>query len=652
MFISSTARPARSRLAHVLRRFAAVLATAAAIAAGGAQPADAQTRNRLLVVQYQLVSQMAVAGGTEYVFRARLYNSGPAIPGAVARLTGTSDAASLVDDSLVFGPIGRNQAAWSTDTASIFRFGRWRDLLGDYRWSVTIDAANRPPSADAGPDQTITTGGVVTLDGSGSTDPDGDALTYAWQVVQAPAGSTAAPDDPTAAGPSLTIDLPGTYVISLTVRDSAGSQATDTVTLSTTNTPPVARAGGDQTVVVGQTASLDGLGSSDADGDPLTYAWTVLSMPAGSAASLQNATTAAPSLTTDVPGDYVVQLIVSDGSAVSAADTVTVSTTNSAPVADAGPDPSAVVAGLPVTLDGSASFDADGHPLTFAWSLLSVPPGSTSTLANAAAAVTTFTPDVPGMYVAQLIVHDGFVASTPDTVSIDVRPAPPRVTISATVPDASEAGRAPGTVTVSRSGSRTLPLTVTLRLAGAAVEGVDYEPLGGPVFTVTIPAGQASADVAIVPRPDNLVEAPAEDVVVRVEPDAAYLDDPLQAATVTIADDPAVVSVLAADASAAEFGPDGVDTGRFDISRMGGDGAAPLVVTFDVAGTAAPGADYTSLNGNPVTVVIPANVSTVSVFVVPVADGVADPNETVVATLTTSAAYVIGGTGTATITIR
>ncbi len=652
MFTSRSDVPARSRLRFPRGRLAMILALAVALAAGGVQPLGAQTRNRLLVVQYQLVSQTAVAGGTEYVFRARLYNFGPAIPGAVARLTGVSDAASLVDDSLVFGAIGRNQAAWSTDTASVFRFGRWRDLLGDYRWNVTVNASNRPPTADAGLDQTVAAGAVATLDGSGSTDPDGDALAYAWQVVQAPAGSAATPDDPTAVRPGLTIDLPGIYVVSLTVRDTAGNQATDTVTLSTANTPPVARAGSDQTVVVGQIASLDGLGSSDADGDPLAYAWTLLSAPAGSAAALQNATSATPLLATDMPGDFVVQLVVSDGTAVSAADTVTVSTTNSAPVADAGTDPSPVVAGLPVTLDGSASADADGQPLTYAWSLLSVPAGSSAALTGASTVVTTFTPDVPGTYVAQLIVRDGFVASAPDTVSIDVLPAPPRVSTTATVPDAAEFGRAPGIVTVSRSGSRTLPLTVTLRVTGSAAEGVDYEPLGGPVFTVTIPAGEAFVDVAIVPRPDNLVEAPAEDVVVRVEPDATYLDDPLKAAVVTIADDPAVVSIVAADPSAAEFGPDGADTGRFDISRVGGDGAAPLVVTFDVAGTATPGADYTSLNGNPVTVVIPANVSTVSVFVVPLADVVADPNETVTANLTTSSSYVVGGTGTATITIR
>ncbi len=652
MVMSTTAPSARRRPGRALRRLAAVLIAAAALVAGGTQPLDAQARNRLVVVQYQLVSQTAVAGGTEYVFRARLYNFGPAIPGAVARLTGSSDAASLVDDSLVFGPIGRNQAAWSTDTASIYRFGRWRDLFGDYRWSMTIAAANRPPTADAGLDQTVTTGAVATLDGGGSTDPDGDALTYAWQVVQAPAGSAAAPDDPAAVRPGLIIDLPGVYVVSLTVRDTAGNQASDTVTLSTVNTPPVARAGSDQTVVVGQTASLDGLASSDADGDPLTYAWTLLSAPSGSAAALQNATTATPLLATDVPGDFVVQLVVSDGTAVSAADTVTISTTNSVPVANAGPDPSPVVAGLPVTLDGSASADADGQPLTYAWSLLSVPAGSGAALTSASTVVTTFTPDLPGTYVAQLIAHDGFAASAPDTVRIEVLPAPPRVSISATTPGAAEFGRVPGLVTVTRTGSFALPLTVSLRVSGSAVDGVDYDPVGGPVFTVTIPAGQASADIAIVPRPDNLVEAPAENVVLRVEPDAAYLDDPTESAVVTIADDPAVVSILAADASAAEFGPDGVDTGRFDISRMGGDNTVPLVVTFDAFGTATPGADYTSLNGNPVTVVIPANLSTVSVFVVPLADSLADPNETVTATLTTSPAYVIGGTGTATITIR
>lgn len=90
------------------------------------------------------------------------------------------------------------------------------------------------------------------------------------------------------------------------------------------NTLPVADAGDDQTVTAGDSVMLDGNGSSDDDGDPLTYTWTFDSRPEGSMAELSAADTAMASFTTDEAGDYVVQLIVNDGKEDSAPDTVTV----------------------------------------------------------------------------------------------------------------------------------------------------------------------------------------------------------------------------------------------------------------------------------------------------------------------------------------
>jgi hypothetical protein len=91
-----------------------------------------------------------------------------------------------------------------------------------------------------------------------------------------------------------------------------------------TNTKPVANAGPDQTIFVDNTANLDGSGSSDADGDTLTYQWSLTSVPAGSAATLSNSTTASPSFIADLHGTYVAQLIVNDNIVDSDPDTAEV----------------------------------------------------------------------------------------------------------------------------------------------------------------------------------------------------------------------------------------------------------------------------------------------------------------------------------------
>lgn len=86
----------------------------------------------------------------------------------------------------------------------------------------------------------------------------------------------------------------------------------------------VANAGSGQNVTTGAVVSLDGSKSTDANGEVLTYKWTLLSKPAGSTAVLSSASTVKPTFTADVSGTYVVQLVVSDSKVSSAAVSVSI----------------------------------------------------------------------------------------------------------------------------------------------------------------------------------------------------------------------------------------------------------------------------------------------------------------------------------------
>jgi hypothetical protein len=192
--------------------------------------------------------------------------------------------------------------------------------------TITGSTANGPPVADAGPAQNVTIPTTVFLDGSGSSDPDGDALAYSWSFSSRPDGSTATLAGPTTVTPNFSPDLAGVYVVSLVVNDGQLDSAPDTVqiTAATGNSAPIADAGPAQEVLVGDTVTLDGSGSSDADGDPLTYSWSLTTRPTGSVAALADPTTVSPTFTADVAGVYVASLVVNDGALDSTSDTVSV----------------------------------------------------------------------------------------------------------------------------------------------------------------------------------------------------------------------------------------------------------------------------------------------------------------------------------------
>lgn len=292
--------------------------------------------------------------------------------------------------------------------------------------TVTAASGNSAPVANPGGNQNVTTGNPVTLDGSASSDADGNTITYSWAFVFRPFGSQAALSNPSAAKPTFTPDMDGQYVLALIVFDGTTFSApvTITITASTNNSTPIANPGVDQNVAIGNLVTLDGSQSSVSGSATLTYSWSFVSKPAGSEAELSSLTAVKPTFLPDVSGDYVISLIVHDGIVSSSPVTVTItaSIANSAPVAHAGVDQNVAI-GSTVTLDGSASSDADGDNLVFSWSFTSRPEGSNATLSSTSAVKPTFMADMEGDYVLRLVVNDGLVNSHPTSVTISAATA-------------------------------------------------------------------------------------------------------------------------------------------------------------------------------------------------------------------------------------
>ena len=294
--------------------------------------------------------------------------------------------------------------------------------------TVIASGVNAPPVANAGVNQNVVAGAMVTLDGSTSGDANLDPLTYKWVLVAKPAGSAAALSSTSSAQPTFTADLAGVYVASLVVNDGKVDSVltTVTVTASLVNAAPVANAGPNQNVVLASVVTLNGAGSTDANYDPLTYKWALVSKPVNSVAALSSTSGATPTFTADLVGVYVATLIVNDGKVDSAMSAITINAAaaNVAPVANAGVAQSLTRTGgsVVVTLNGTGSTDANGDVLTYRWVLTTQPAGSTAALSSTSVAQPTFTATVAGVYVATLVVNDGKVDSAaPSTVPITVQ---------------------------------------------------------------------------------------------------------------------------------------------------------------------------------------------------------------------------------------
>ena len=292
--------------------------------------------------------------------------------------------------------------------------------------TITVNSASTPPTpptANAGAAQAITLpNNVVTLNGSGSSDPSGTITGYAWTEVSGPNAASLG----SASGVSTTAGglVQGTYVFQLTVTDNNGLSGTAnvTVTVYPAPMPPVANPGPAKTITLPTNAvALNGSGSTDASGTITSYQWTQVSGP--TTAQIGSPSGISTNIDGLVQGTYVFQLKVSDNTGQSGTATVTI-TVNAAltpPVANAGQAQTITLPTNSVTLNGSGSTDASGTISGYAWTQVSGP--SAATFGSASGVSTTAGGLVQGVYVFQLKVTDNNSLSSTATVTITVNAA-------------------------------------------------------------------------------------------------------------------------------------------------------------------------------------------------------------------------------------
>jgi len=182
---------------------------------------------------------------------------------------------------------------------------------------ITITGPNANPRAVAGPDQSIRTGDIAYLDGFKSSDDNTDTLDliFEWTLGKKPVGSTAYFSSSDPGKIKLHTDLDGTYAVSLVVEDEYGLKSRpDSVFISTAgiNMAPTAVPIPDNALIeVGAQGIINGLSSTDPEGDKISYSWE-LTPTAGSAAVLDNPVWPVVSFIADIPGEYTVTLTASD----------------------------------------------------------------------------------------------------------------------------------------------------------------------------------------------------------------------------------------------------------------------------------------------------------------------------------------------------
>ena len=285
---------------------------------------------------------------------------------------------------------------------------------------------NSMPTANAGPDQTVNEGTLVTLNGAASSDPDDDIIQpFSWTQTSGPAVALSNPSSATPTFTAPDVGSSGSVLgFRLTVTDSKGGNGSDTVVINvqSQNQLPVADAGSNQTVSENVLVSLDGTFSSDPDGDTLSYSWI---QTGGAGVTLSSANTATPTFTSPAVGPssdaLTFQLTVSDGNSGNATDTTSVLVQNSVGVtAQLSANSTIVEEGKAVELDASNSTGAN---LTYQFNQISGTPGTIIVSGNPAIATFEAPSPVDADQVATLRVNvtDTMGESASKTVEVLVK---------------------------------------------------------------------------------------------------------------------------------------------------------------------------------------------------------------------------------------
>lgn len=174
---------------------------------------------------------------------------------------------------------------------------------------VDTPPPNRDPTAVVGGPYEVEVGSSIPVDGSLSSDPDDQVLSFSWGA------SSGGFDAASSATPNYQAPLtPGIYTLELTVDDGNGgvsmaSTQVQVFEMTAPNTPPVATIGGPYLVEVDNGVALDGSASSDPDGSIVSYNWTI---DPDTGFSLSSSTAASPMFTPTIDGIFTATLAITD----------------------------------------------------------------------------------------------------------------------------------------------------------------------------------------------------------------------------------------------------------------------------------------------------------------------------------------------------